>query len=411
MKKIKVSNLLLVLSFLMLCSCTKFETSNNKSTNLTSESSPNNNDTSNADRQSIPHANSENNNINSTNQTTSTTPEPQARTPQSISVAETDITPAALKKAFKTISLRLSAKTPSESDWEKLTNKENFDLLIDDLIESQEFIEKMQTYHQEYFEMPANNADINYREPSNLAAYLIKENIDFRKIVTADYCVNDELEKIPCDAFSSDEDTKKYAAGVLTTRGFLTEFAAAYNFKRTAKSFSFFSCSEYPDLDDPGLPRELVSAKSKEFNSITATPKCYNCHSTMNPRASLFYNFDISGKFSLNPDNIEDAKKTRDDANEISHIDDLIIPGTKPVYNGIEVNNLREYALDMVSDEKFVNCQSKRIINYLLGASHKSRLSEQLDFSYDEFKKAEFKIKPYLKSVLKNPALIISIGI
>ncbi len=272
------------------------------------------------------------------------------------------------------------------------------------MLDAPEALTKLRGFFNVMFEMSGTAGGVNYEEPSNLALYLVKANLDFREILKADYCVNDALEKVPCSAFANDQETKAQAAGALTTKAFLVKWDAAFNFLRVAKAFKTFACSEYPDSTDVGLPAEVISSKAKEFNCVNCEPACYSCHNTMNPRAILFYDFTPSGVFMPNPTRTADRAKT--DTGVVSSRDDILVTGTQPTYHGKPINSVKDYALKLADSRKFRDCTAQRLTNLMIGANQNNRIPAEFESIRNDVTWNSYNIKKILLEIATHPKFI-----
>lgn len=312
-------------------------------------------------------------------------------------------TPEQLRAAYRKASLILLKNTITAQDANKINNYKDYEKEIDNLIGSPDFINTMITYHQNFFEMSGREGNINLNEPANLAAYLIKNEMDFRKILTEPICISDSLTPVNCSTFTSINEQSAQAAGVITTQGYLKKWSSAFNFRRVERTLKAFACHGYPDESDRGVRAEDIEDRLAKFNSTTEKPVCYSCHRTMNPRAVLFYDFDISGKFNLKPNNNLVTKNA--DGGASTKLD-LLKPGVQPIYHGQAVSSLKDYGAALANSEKFSDCVAVRFTNFALGRKFDERLPAQFNFVFDEIYKRDFNIKLFLKSILTNGAFV-----
>ena len=91
--------------------------------------------------------------------------------------------------------------------------------------------------------------------PGNLAAQLVRDDVPWTQLVTADYCVDGEGAQIECDTGAP------YAAGILTTRAFMAGNESRYNLRRARTLVRRFVCVDYPiDAElQPRIQRELLT--------------------------------------------------------------------------------------------------------------------------------------------------------
>jgi hypothetical protein len=307
------------------------------------------------------------------------------------------------QSAFRKASLVLLNRAPSLHEIESVQSTADYIAAMEAILSSESFLHTMRTYHQQYFELDGSEDGVNYNEPANLATQLISANDDFRKIVTADYCIDDTLNKVACTAFSSLEEQSQNAAGVLTTQAFLKEFSGPFNFKRVKHFFKAFACKEYPDVSDPGLPEAMISESIKPFASESGGIHCYSCHKSMNSRASLFYQFNINGQFDLNP-SIELSTKT--DTGSVSTIADLLEAEAVPEFRGLPVDKVQDLAKEFVNHSDFADCLSKRFINFLRSQDAGAELSAEDKAAQSLLESNQFRIRDFLFSYLTSGAYV-----
>ena len=306
-------------------------------------------------------------------------------------------------KAMKTAMVALAQKFPSDEELVLAETEEGYHQVIRDILESDGFKAAIRLLAMNDFGMGGTIGGINYSEPANLAAYLISNNIDYRQILTADYCVDDDLNKTSCSSFSTPALTQSFAAGAITTRGFLEKWQAAFNFRRVAKVYKVFACREYPDNDDAGLTQAQLPEELKTFACTDCVPKCYDCHKTMNPRAALFYTFDRKGLYNTNPNpNPNRGEITVTDTNKASTTKDIVVDGTPLTYKGTAISSLKEYAALFSQSQEFRDCATQRIVGRLFGLSAEERLPESLSHFYQGLEDDGFKFKDFIFRVVTS---------
>lgn len=308
-----------------------------------------------------------------------------------------------LRLAYRKASLIITEKSPSQPQLDKIKSSTDYVEAINSLINSEDFLGVVHNYHQSYFELSGLEEGVNMNEAANLATYLIKNNFDFRRILTETDCINDTLTPVACSSFPKKEDQQTQAAGVLTTQGFLKKWVSAFNFRRTNHVLKAFACHGYPDESDPGIAATDIEDRLAPFNSTTLTPVCYSCHRTLNPRASLFFNFDVSGQFNLNPSK---ELSTKNASGDPATVQDILKPGVKPVFQGKVVANLREYGKALSESDKFSNCVALRFTNFALGRAFDDSLPREFQFVFSEIKTKKFNIKSFLSSVLTSQSFV-----
>lgn len=313
-----------------------------------------------------------------------------------------------LNKALRSVSLIVLGREPLQQ--ELLLSTQGFPEYksrVQNYLNSSDALPQLRSYFNTVFEMSGTAGGINYEEPANLALYLIQQNKDFREVLTATYCVDDNLNSIQCSSFSDAAQAEEQGAGVLTTRAFLQKWSSAFYFRRTAKAFSVFACSEYPDATDPGLPPEKVSDRVHTFNCQNCNPACYSCHKSMNSRAALFYDFTPSGMFDPNP---RGNDRPRTDTGAVSTRRDLLNDGVQPEYHGETMNKLRDYAVHLSKSRKFRDCLAQRLTNFMMGSDPNTGFLHEYEDIRNQLSWNGYQVKPTLLAIATHPYFIQRMG-
>ena len=314
------------------------------------------------------------------------------------------------RQALRRAKLILGKALPDAEELNSITDKATYESAIKELLASDGFLQSMREHHQKFFELKGEEDRINLNEPANLASLLIKDNQDYREILTAQYCVSDNGEKGRCSSFSRDEDQQQFGAGVVTTKGFLKKWEGPYNFRRTKHMFENFACKQYPDSEDPGMTEQEISESVKSFacnDGSCADQRCYTCHRTMNPRAALFYDFDRKGDYNTTPDpDAKDGEITLRDDMSVSVIGDLLNEGVVPRFQDKEVKTLREFAVAFSQSETFENCAIQRFTNYALGRAATSPIPTAFEQVRSEMTANGFRIKDFYFKLLTSDAYL-----
>lgn len=311
---------------------------------------------------------------------------------------------AQLEKSLRVASLTLLSRDPRPAEIARLaTGLAGYRGVITEYLSSDAFRSGQLSYYRNWFEMAGTTNGINFDEPANLATYLAVNDMDFRGVLTADYCIDGSLNRVPCSAFQSAADVPLQAAGVLTTRAFLSKWVGPFNFKRVDHALRAFACRTYPDERDTGLTEAEISNSVKTFASTTATPACYACHRTMNPRAALFYSFDRNGFYNPNP-RARDGTLT--DVGAVSTRADLLTAGAQPRYHGAAVTSVRQYAERFANTQSFRDCLAQRLINQMLGRPSSGAIPAELQDIRDDVAADGYRIKAILFRIATHPAFI-----
>jgi hypothetical protein len=215
------------------------------------------------------------------------------------------------------------------------------------------------------------NSGIDYDLPGNLAKYLARNDLAYSKIITADYCVDSEMNRIGCDTGAP------YTAGLLTTRAYLRINQGRFNLGRANKMLRYFACKEYPldtSLQPPLAKRRLIplfqtekAVAGADFGNGLA---CYTCHSQFGAHAQLFVKFDEMGVWRGGASGIQDpALEAGRSFNDMyaSHMNDPAESASeRSQMFGKEVANLAEAAKQLAATDMFLECATRNALRYFL---------------------------------------------
>lgn len=147
------------------------------------------------------------------------------------------------------------------------------------------------------------------REPLELIVHTVRNNLDFRKILSADYImVNPFSAKaygVSDAQFTNDADPNEYQpghvtnyphAGILTSPMYLNRYPTTVTNRNRARSrvtYLFFLGTDILKLGQ----QPVDSSKIVDFNPTMNKPECVVCHYVVDPVAGLFHNFDEQGRY------------------------------------------------------------------------------------------------------------------
>lgn len=107
---------------------------------------------------------------------------------------------------------------------------------------------------------PYAPTNTNYDLPANLATYLFVQDRPVAELLTADYCVGDDLSVLSepvaqaaCEGAPKVSALGNQRAGIMGMRPFLRKFGQpnTINMRRTSVVHQLFACGIYPDGEDP----------------------------------------------------------------------------------------------------------------------------------------------------------------
>lgn len=230
---------------------------------------------------------------------------------------------------------------------------------------------------------------IDFGLPGNLAAYLVKNDQPWSRILTSDKCRDATGGEIACDTGAP------YAAGVLTTRAYLVSRASRFNLTRSSAMMKAFACRVYPQEEtlQPRIPKERLIPMFRALTAEEQTDEraksgfgngmgCYTCHGQFSAHAQLFVKFDEAGKW------IASATGLQDEAGELgrsknglmtSHfVDPSAAASEASQVFGKEVKNLADAARVISESAVFLECASRNVVEYGLGLTKPPELEPDL---------------------------------
>lgn len=231
-------------------------------------------------------------------------------------------TPEDYLSALENASLQLRGRLPSEEEREEVRARRKlaYEQLIDEFLDpaaTPELTPQLRGHFLQMFQLPDEVADVggtpvNYAEPANLATHLVVEDKSFGELVTATYCVDDDLEEIGCTGGSP------FPSGILTSQALLEAYGGQMGFRRVSVMTQLTQCKVIPDdveqplrecnncgsggggdvfpVDDPSTPPRL----HKKYQGTNGPGQCAGCHSPLSARRLVYAKYDDDGIFDPN---------------------------------------------------------------------------------------------------------------
>ncbi len=232
-----------------------------------------------------------------------------------------------LRKA-KTLLLDLPVLTAAELEVDSVSSYRTF---IQSYLDDNRSTKRIIQFYQQLLQLEGSRTVTNFEntsfnividddEPASLAGYLYQNEMDFREILTADYCVN-KIEngltlKSDCVSrgrrvLNSDNLINpafygrttvpmEMRAGAISTQAFLARFSGALNFRRPAAAREYFLCRNYPDAEE----NEGWTEANGQLHPFYYTPDggdqdCQSCHQTLNKVRGFFTGFGPLGEIQM----------------------------------------------------------------------------------------------------------------
>lgn len=229
------------------------------------------------------------------------------------------------------------------------------------------------------------NQNVNWNLPGNLIRYIVKSKLPLSEVITANYCVADNLTKTACDTKAP------YQAGVLTTRAYLMANKGRFNLSRASTLLKTFACQEYPmpttlqpplektDLIEMFARDKVEAGENIEFGNGFA---CYKCHSQFGAHTQFFVRFDQNGIYQPNATGLQmpgAEPGVSENQLYVSHFNSATNRSSSETSNmfGAQVNNLSQAAQEMAKNPIFLECSIRNTLGYFL------RLDQKIKYDID----------------------------
>ncbi|HEX4922443.1 MAG TPA: DUF1585 domain-containing protein [Bdellovibrionales bacterium] len=315
--------------------------------------------------------------------------------------------PTNLTKAVMSAAKTFVNRLPTSAELEQAaTGADGYQQVVASYLGNAQFRAAMFREHQNYLKLggaqpPGAPTPVDYDQAARLGTHIVMTDQDYGNVLKAVFCVDANYQVQPfCDTFTSIAAANANAAGVLTTRAFISTHKdkKAFNFRLVNESFSKFNCAAYPDSGDANpMLHAQISSTVHPWGSTSQN--CYGCHRTLNPKATTYYYYTRDGRFTANA-----TGTTRTDANNPSTIGDLVLAA--PRVNGMPVNNVRDLGRLLADDQRFDFCMTKRYVNFMLGKEYDAELPDGLTYLATSFRESGRNVRRLLLSIATSAAYV-----
>ena len=288
-----------------------------------------------------------------------------------------EATSAEIESYLRPLASRLARRTLSEAERQLITTKgsESINEIVQAWLEAPAFEDAARDMMEHLLKTSGQLGEIDFDLPGNLTAHIVREDLPYSRLLTADYCIDAEGEKIECDT------SAPYVAGVLTTRAYLSANASRFNLRRASTLMNVFSCRGYPmefDLQPSADKSELIpmfQAQTPEEQTVEEAQNgfgngfgCYTCHSQFANHAQLYVKFDSTGLWRSHAHGLQDeyGELGRSIGRYFaSHFQRLERSEDESAQVfGQEVLNLAEAGAVIAAEASFVECAARRTFEY-----------------------------------------------
>jgi len=243
---------------------------------------------------------------------------------------------------------------------------------------------------EEKLSVSGETIEIDYSLPGNLVAYVVANDKPWADILTSASCYDSAGAVIECDSGAP------FAAGVLTTRGYLASRASRFNLTRSSTLMRAFACQVYPQevsLQPKIAPERLMhlfaitdlnEATEAEIGSAVNTGcACHDCHGQFAAHSQLFVKFDETGVYQAAADGQQDPEgELGRSLNGLmaSHFEDPAeASNEESQLFGTPVADLGEAGKVLSEHPIFVQCAAQNLLEYTLRIDTAGPLGKTVD--------------------------------
>lgn len=221
---------------------------------------------------------------------------------------------------------------------------------------------------------------IDYGLPGRIVERVVQDGEPWGSILTRDRCVAADGTDTDCDSGAP------YAAGVLTTRAFLSVRSGRFNLTRAGTITHAFLCNDYPlpESMEPRIERETLLPM---FRALTAEEQtdpeaassgiangfhCYACHGQFGAHAQLFVRFDAAGHWREDATGLQNPDAMPGESFGglmTSHLVEELAANESSQMLGREVAHLGEAAQAVAEHPEFVRCAVEKLVEHAVPAS------------------------------------------
>lgn len=245
--------------------------------------------------------------------------------------------------------------------------------ILADWLDEPGFAEAIRYLVQTRLHASGRTDEIDFELPGNLAAEIAEDRLPWSTVLTADYCVDADGNHTQCDTGAP------YAAGVLTTRAYLSANRGRFNLGRAKVMLEVFACQAYPMAANVQIPLDkevlipMFRAETAEEQEVEEAEGgfgngigCYLCHSQFGAHAQLFVKYDAEGRFHAAASGLQNpSDELGRSFNDLytSHLDEPTSAASEASQMfGESVTGLREAAEVLADSRYFSECTIKNLL-------------------------------------------------
>ncbi len=274
------------------------------------------------------------------------------------------------------IALDLVGRPPTPHEFERLSAGASLEQLVDTYLDSDDFRDFY--FHRVRLYLESQGSALQ-DEPARLWSYVAFNNRPFQEILTAEYTVDENFDKVSRPAYHG-------RTGVLTTQGFIDGKPGLPHYNYAAQVSMLFLGYVYE------VPPEIVEQREGVTALGTADPNssCYSCHKILTPLAFQRLNWTDAGEYRK-----QDEAGVPIDATDHAVVDEYPFKG----------DGLEAFAIQAVKKERFIRTMINTHVDFYFGRQMEFRDQERKLYKHlwDNVHEHEFKIRSLIKAIVTSP--------
>jgi len=338
--------------------------------------------------------------------------------------------PADYQTAAVSASLTLTRKRPTNSKVSTIVDQATYEVYLQELLKTPDFVRVMVRYHQELFS--GHGRALEESEPQNDAAIVgayaaTTDGIPYSEMITADYCIqslNGVLGRGECRIIQNLTRPPRLA-GVLTDPTLMSRDFAAQWVRNAARANERFLCI------DPGTPpadigRSVTETSPRYGGEMFGIPRtvvsqgsqCFECHGALTNRSVVFRNFTSTAVQGIAAGSF-DATRTM----EQLELGFLYVQGnmnpqaggathsaTVSTYNGVPIDQISDLGREMAKDPLFDECSARRFYNWVFAKdiARGPVATDTLQFLIERFTASNRNVRDLIFGILSNKEIYLN---
>lgn len=274
------------------------------------------------------------------------------------------------------LALDLVSRPPTQEEFTLLNNGMPLNELVDRYLETEEFRDFY--FHRVRLYLESQGTALQ-DEPARLWSYVAFNDRPFQEILTADYTVDEEFQRVSRPEFHG-------RTGVLTTKGFIDGKPGLPHYNYAAQVSMLFLGYVYE------VPAEIVDQREGVTALGTTDPNsvCYSCHKILTPLSFQRLNWTDEGVYRT-----EDEAGLEIDPSDRGAVQEYPFKGS----------GLEAFATQAVEKERFIRTMINTHVNFYFGRPMEHLGNERVLYKrlWDNVNEHDFKIRDLIRAIVSSP--------